>query len=112
MSCADDFDDSNKAARRLVVISLGIVLPQHDRIVFGLLPVVEIPLSDVTRVRIFGFSVETLSPSPHCMRTPDPLRVVGLKGLKAAQVFPERISSIRSWPLAELLLTNVALSDA
>jgi len=56
------------------------------RFVYGLLPVSEFPISDVRRVRIFGFLVETLSPSPQCMRTPMPLWVVGLKGLKAEQV--------------------------
>ena len=33
-----------------------------------------------------------LSPGPLCMRTPVPLRVNGLKGHKAEQVLPERIS--------------------
>jgi hypothetical protein len=64
------------------------------RFVYGLLPVSEYQRSDIRRVRIFGFSVETLSPSPQCMRTPMPLWVVGLFGLKAEQVSPERISSI------------------
>ena len=50
--------------------------------------------SDVRRGCIFGFSVETLSPSPQCMRTPAPLWVDGLDGLKADQVSPGRISSI------------------
>jgi len=34
------------------------------------------------------------------MRAPVPQRVDGLKGLKAEQVLPERISSIWSWSLA------------
>jgi hypothetical protein len=50
--------------------------------------------SDVRRVCIFGFSMETLSPSPQCMRTPVPLWVVGLEDPEADQVSPERISSI------------------
>jgi hypothetical protein len=51
-------------------------------------------VSDIRRVCIFGFLVEKLSPSPQCMRTPVPLWVDGLTGLKAEQVLPERISSI------------------
>ena len=39
-------------------------------------------VSDIRRVCIFGFSMETLSPSPQCMRTSVPQRVDGLKGLK------------------------------
>ena len=50
--------------------------------------------SDNRRVCIFGFSMETLSPSPQCMRTPVPQWVDGLMGLEAEQVIPERISSI------------------
>jgi hypothetical protein len=49
---------------------------------------------DIRRVCIFGFSMETLSPSPQCMRTPAPLWVDGLDGLKTDQVSPGRISSI------------------
>ena len=64
------------------------------RVVYGLLPVSEWPVSDIRRVRIFGFSVGTLSPSPQCMRTPIPLWVDGLDGLKAEQVLSERISLI------------------
>jgi hypothetical protein len=60
--------------------------PIADVNVYGLLPVSEFPIADVRRVRIFGFLVETLSPSPQCMRTPMPLRVVGLEGLIAEQV--------------------------
>jgi len=44
--------------------------------------------------------METLSPSPQCMRTPEPLWVDGLDGLKRDQVSPGRISSIWSWSLA------------
>jgi hypothetical protein len=51
-------------------------------------------VSDVRRVCIFGLSMETLSPSPQCMRTPVPLWVDGLDGLKSEQVSPGRISSI------------------
>ena len=51
-------------------------------------------VSDIRRVCIFGLSMETLSPSPQCMRTPVPLWVDGLTGLKGDQVLPERISSI------------------
>ena len=51
-------------------------------------------VSDIRRVCIFGLLVETLSPSPQCMRTPIPLWVDGLMGLEAEQVIPERISSI------------------
>ena len=50
--------------------------------------------SDIRRVCIFGLLVETLSPSPQCMRTPVPQWVDGLMGLEAEQVIPERISSI------------------
>ena len=64
------------------------------RFVYGLLPDSEGLGSDIRRVRIFGFSVGTLSPSPQCMRTPGPLWVDGLQGLKAEQVSPGRISSI------------------
>ena len=64
------------------------------RFVYGLPPISEWPVSDIRRVRIFGFSVGTLSPSPQCMRTPIPLWVDGLDGLKAEQVLPERISFI------------------
>ena len=60
-------------------------------------------VSDIRRVCIFGFSMETLSPSPQCMRTLVPLWVVGLVGLVSDQVSPGRISFIRSWSLAELL---------
>ena len=42
-------------------------------LLYGLLPVSEGLGSDIRRVRIFGFSLETLSPSPQCMRTPVPL---------------------------------------
>jgi len=35
-------------------------------------------VSDNRRVRIFGFLVEMLSPSPQCMRTPVPIWVDGL----------------------------------
>ena len=38
------------------------------RNLYGLLPVSEIPISEVRRVRIFGFLLETLSPSPQCVR--------------------------------------------
>jgi hypothetical protein len=48
--------------------------------------------SDIRRVCIFGFSVETLSPSPSCMRTPISLRVDGLYGLKAEQNLSGRIA--------------------
>jgi hypothetical protein len=51
-------------------------------------------VSDIRRVCIFGLSMETLSPSPQCMRTPAPLWVDGLDGLKRDQVSPGRISSI------------------
>ena len=44
------------------------------------------------RVCIFGLCVETLSPGPVCIRTPAPLRVNGLYGLKAVQVEPGQIS--------------------
>jgi len=37
---------------------------------------------------MFGFLMETLSPSPQCIRTLDPLRVAGLEALKAEQVIP------------------------
>lgn len=60
--------------------------------VYGLLPVTERLSSEVERVCIFGFSLETLSPSPQVIRTPVPLWVNGLKGLKADQVLPEQIS--------------------
>ena len=42
--------------------------------------------SDIRRVCIFGLLMETLSPSPQCMRTPVPLRVDGLTGLISEQV--------------------------
>ena len=36
--------------------------------------------SNLSRVRIFGFLVETLSPNPQCMRTLIPLWVGDLEG--------------------------------
>ncbi len=42
--------------------------------------------SELRRVCIFGFLVETLSPSPLCMRTPIPNCRYGLEGHRAKQV--------------------------
>ena len=52
----------------------------HVSNVYGLRPVSEIPISDIRRVRIFGFWVETLSSSPQCMRTLDKHRPQALVG--------------------------------
>jgi hypothetical protein len=63
-----------------------------DPFVYGLLPATERHFSELRRVCIFGFLVETLSPSPQVIRTPVSQWVNGLKGLKAEQVLPEQIS--------------------
>ena len=47
----------------------------------------------IRRVSMFGFLMETLSPSPQCIRTLDPLRVAGLYVLSSEQVTPGSISS-------------------
>jgi hypothetical protein len=67
-------------------------IDQGVRFVYGLLPATERHSSELRRVCIFGFSLETLSPSPQVIRTPVPQWVNGLKGLKADQVLPEQIS--------------------
>ncbi len=53
--------------------------------------------------------METLSPSPQCMRTPIPLCRNGLTDLKAAQVLLGRISLSDPGFLAELLSFVVSL---
>jgi hypothetical protein len=58
--------------------------------------------SGIRRVSMYGFCMEKRSPNPQCMRTPDPLRVAGLEGRKAEQVFPKRISLPERGLLAEL----------
>jgi hypothetical protein len=54
-----------------------------------------------TYIRLF---VETLSPSPLCMRTPVPIWVDGLYGLKCEQVSPGRISLSEQGLFAELVV--------
>ncbi len=58
--------------------------------------------SELRRVCMFGFIMETLSPNPQCIRTSDPLWVAGLKVLKREQVIPRSISSSERGLLAEL----------
>ena len=76
---------------------------RYFRFVYGLLLLSkQIITSDIRRVRIFGFLVESLTPSPLCMRTPIPIWVDGLYGLKAEQVLPGRISLSEQGLFAEL----------
>jgi len=73
--------------------------------VYGLLLLSkQIISSDIRRVRIFGFLMESLTPSPLCMRTPVPTWVDGLYGLKAEQVLPGRISLSEQGLFAELVV--------
>ena len=77
----------------------------YVRFVYGLLLLSkQINYPDIRRVRIFGFLMESLTPSPLCMRTPVPIWVDGLYGLKAEQVLPGRISSSEQGLFAELVV--------
>ena len=61
--------------------------PLNVRFVYGLpQSSKQISRSDNRRVCIYGLLLETLSPGPVCIRSPVPLRVSGLEGLKAVQV--------------------------
>ena len=60
--------------------------------------------SGIRRVSMYGFCMEKRSPNPQCIRASDPLRVAGLAGRKAEQVFPKRISLSELGLLAELAM--------
>ena len=77
--------------------------PSYVRDVYGLLLLSkQVSVTDIRRVRIFGFLLGLLPPSPLCMRTPVPKWVDGLSGLKSEQVPPGRISLSEQGLFAEL----------